>query len=967
MVENMTHDLKQNRFKLKSEMAVIGMTIDFEGCDLDGFERSIYEGQLAGVSSGCRASSQAVVNPTNHQPDYTVYINALQDAHLPFGATVAVLSNLDNLEDSSQLPELSPSVTLHQTIRAKTLLEQLEIAQKLLTETVEIVVLAAVGNESAAIVLTTPAAAQRMQSRIYATIDAACSIQLTPEARSELPKAITQACEQAFAQTGITAAEVGYLELWHSGLLHEETAEINSLLHVYETKGDLTCAVGTVRLNLEQPSPITPLASLIKTVLCLYYRYIPAMPQLASSYVAGWQTSCFYTSARSKPWFITAQSHQRYAAINLLEVDKVGHLILSASQAGSQQSPESTSTPFRSTYLAQLSPYLLPITGSDQSSLLTALHQLRQTIETAAALPDAARQVFTQFQQHHQPVYVAGILGQTQAELLTEIELAYEGITTAFATGKDWKTPAGSYFTANPLGRSGQLAYVYPGAFNSYVGLGQTLFRLFPALHQVAATYVSDIGAVMRERLLYPRSLGSLSRAQVGQLDEQLLADPLAMLGSGMSYATMLTAALRDYFQLRPQAVFGYSLGEISMMCAHAVWSNYDQGIATLNTSSLFQSRLAGSMQAVREYWGLNPSKDSCNDSVNDLQADQASAIWSSYVIRATLPQVIDYVQRYEKVYITHINTANEIVIAGDAQACLRLTKQMKRDLKCDTFRAPAGGALHCEVVRSEYDELVKLNLLPIQPVSGIRFYSAANYQPITLDSQAIAHHIAKGLCQQLDFPRLVNRVYDDGARIFIEVGAGSSCSRWVHDILQTKPHVVISLNKRGVDDHTSIVKALAQLVSHQVSLDLSSLYYPAATQPSSASWAVNANDASKNKTPTKQPSEQHSFLQSNQRGVNMSAPVTHAGSESSLIHLDQGSHLHKLHQLQQQKLSANLSHFSQVHLTFLKSRQESFRQLCQVSELQLQVSRMLISQPPEHDDGKHGLSQEILETMHNL
>ncbi|MGF1675712.1 MAG: beta-ketoacyl synthase, partial [Rivularia sp. (in: cyanobacteria)] len=64
-----------------------------------------------------------------------------------------------------------------------------------------------------------------------------------------------------------------------------------------------------------------------------------------------------------------------------------------------------------------------------------------------------------------------------------------------------------------------------------------------------------------------------------------------------------------------------------------------------------------------------------------------------------------------------------------------------------------------------------------------------------------------------------------DGAKIFIETGAGSVCSRWIDKNLSDKEHMTISLNRRGVDDHSSIIKALAKLVSHQVDLDLSPLY----------------------------------------------------------------------------------------------------------------------------------------------
>ncbi|NEP27549.1 hypothetical protein, partial [Moorena sp. SIO3I6] len=183
--------------------------------------------------------------------------------------------------------------------------------------------------------------------------------------------------------------------------------------------------------------------------------------------------------------------------------------------------------------------------------------------------------------------------------------------------------------------------------------------------------------------------------------------------------------------------------------------------------------------------------------------------------------QVVEYLKHENRVYLTHINTPKEVVIAGDPQACRRMIDT----LKCDAFRAPADDVLHCDAMASEYDELARLTSLPIGSQPETIFYSAADYKPITLESHAIGHAIAKGLCQPLDFPRLINQVYDNGAKIFVEVGAGSTCSRWIRENLKDKEHVTVSLNKRGSNDHTSIVKALAKLVSHQVSLDLSPLY----------------------------------------------------------------------------------------------------------------------------------------------
>ena len=130
--------------------------------------------------------------------------------------------------------------------------------------------------------------------------------------------------------------------------------------------------------------------------------------------------------------------------------------------------------------------------------------------------------------------------------------------------------------------------------------------------------------------------------------------------------------------------------------------------------------------------------------------------------------------------------------------------------------------------MRSEYSEITRVNTLGMQQkLPSSILYSAAEYAPVQLESHAIAQSIATGLCQQLDFPRLVNKLYADGARIFIETGAGNVCSRWIDKNLSDRPHLTVSLNRRGLDDHAGLVKALAKLISHQVDVDLSPLIAP--------------------------------------------------------------------------------------------------------------------------------------------
>ncbi|MBE9048697.1 hypothetical protein IQ255_30700 [Pleurocapsales cyanobacterium LEGE 10410] len=90
---------------------------------------------------------------------------------------------------------------------------------------------------------------------------------------------------------------------------------------------------------------------LIKTTLCLYYRYIPSVP--------GWQQttkneSPFYVSPFAKPWFLEAGVALRVAAINIVRHN--AHIILAEEVAAQPRSHN---------YLAQTPDDPFPLAAND--------------------------------------------------------------------------------------------------------------------------------------------------------------------------------------------------------------------------------------------------------------------------------------------------------------------------------------------------------------------------------------------------------------------------------------------------------------------------------------------------------------------------------------------------------------------------------------------------------------------------
>jgi len=669
-----------------------------------------------------------------------------------------------------------------------------------------------VGEGAGAVVLKRNEVAKQENKCIYAVIDAISFTQknvtrndLQSRLGSTDANAVDSACQQAFEMAQIKPSEISYLEVFGSGIPQEDEAEINGLLRAYPSGANkLTCAIGSVKSNIGHTYVASGIASLIKTALCLYYRYIPATPKWTGvKDIKKWENSPFYVVPESRPWFLNPETNKRTAAINSIGIDGTyAHLIIS--EEPNQQDRSNR-------FLQKMPLYLFAIAGNNRDDLLQQVDNLQNVVNNETSLEKAASITFAKYQKRSQESYTLTIVARNAKELAKESEAAIKGVNNAFDNGEEWQTPLGSYFTAKPLGKKGEVAFIYPAAVNSYLGIGRNLFRLFPKVHDDIILQNLDNRVDHVERLVYPRSLNKLSNRQLEALEQQLLDDSAAMFENEIVVARLLSNILRDEFQIKPKFAFGYSLGEVSMMSAVGIWNQFGQMSNALNSSSLFGDRLSGAKNAVREFWQL-PSVEQSPD----------NNFWCNYVLIATPSQVRESIIGEERVYLTQINTPKEVVIAGEPIACERVIKK----LGCNAFRAPFDHVIHCQAMASEHEEIARVNTLPVQEnEQDIILYSASQYGPIKLESKEIAEGIATGLCKELDFPRLVNRLYNDGAKIFIETGAGSVCSRWIDKNLSDKEHMTISLNRRGVDDHSSIVKALAKLVSHQVDLDLSPLY----------------------------------------------------------------------------------------------------------------------------------------------
>ncbi|MBL8250578.1 MAG: type I polyketide synthase, partial [Candidatus Competibacter sp.] len=81
-------------------------------------------------------------------------------------------------------------------------------------------------------------------------------------------------------------------------------------------------------------------------------------------------------------------------------------------------------------------------------------------------------------------------------------------------------------------------------------------------------------------------------------------------------------------------------------------------------------------------------------------------------------------------------------------------------------------------------------------------------------------------------FRESIQRLYADGARLFVEVGPSPYLTGFVRDSLKHQPHVAVASDDRRRDDLTPLRHLLATLFVRGAALDLSPLFGKASSAP---------------------------------------------------------------------------------------------------------------------------------------
>jgi PfaB family protein len=583
---------------------------------------------------------------------------------------------------------------------------------------------------------------------------------------------------------------VGYIEVSATGKHEEDRLELESLFQNKNSSQKI--ALGSVKATIGHTGAASGVASLIKTALCVHHRFIPGIPNWYEPKQANdFKNTPYYFPTKSRPWVLQNNETQRIATVNGVEGMQI--------RLSAPTSVKVETAAQNQAFLNRNAPKLFLVSGNAENELSAALDILGDATLNSTNFEKLAFDYFQIFSKK-KTTYCIALLAYGIQDLEKEIIFFQKQLAFSFQKNQNLKTPRGSYFSPKPLGKSGKVSFVYPGSATAYTGLGQDLFQFFPQLLSHFEKLLGNIDPFVGTDYLFPKLQSS------SETPPDLYQDAIAMMSSGVFYAANYSEILRKFFSINPQIAFGYSMGECSSMWySLGVW--HPDGAEKFRNSEIFKNRFSGNLELLAEHWNIS--------------SREAKARWISLVLIADKNEVEKLVAPHDKVYLTFINTEKEVIISGDKTACLSIAE----NLGCPMIEVPFQNIIHQDFCIKEKAGLIDMHNFDLLDKPDIEFFSSISKKKIPFESLKIASNSTAVCAQQVDFPVLVEAVYSEGTRIFIEMGANATCTNWISSNLKDKEHLAVAINQKGKSDMDAIHTLLAQLVSHGVDMDLSLLY----------------------------------------------------------------------------------------------------------------------------------------------
>jgi acyl transferase domain-containing protein/3-hydroxymyristoyl/3-hydroxydecanoyl-(acyl carrier protein) dehydratase len=619
----------------------------------------------------------------------------------------------------------------------------------------------------------------------------------------------TDACKRAIAQAWKEAESpsqnLGLLEANGSADKGEDQIEAQAFAEFFPKKdresfqeNDQLCALSSCKTIVGHTGSAAGLFSLARAAFALYQRTIPAMPGLQKpiDYLAE-RDDFFFTANQPQHWLRNRISGPRTAAVNSIGLDgSFYHVVLQEEEDENAKKADELLFPAGSP-----AEYPFIIEGENQCELrekLSALGNLE-----GDSLQQLAKDYYEQTRRHPEAGLCVTIVAADFAELRKRVVIALDHINHRPDAPMSTRPDANDriFYNPKPNGKSGKIAFVFPGSGNHFLGMGLELGLSWNQHLRLLDEQYELLAAQFAPRRIAPWRL-SWETGWEEDAKQKLIDDHNSLVFAHVSLCALLSDIIRG-FKIEPELIMGYSLGETAGNFASRTWRERDEMVRRMRASQLFTTELIGEYNAARQHWGLDKN---------------AEVTWALGVINCPAAEIEKLLPEFPQTYVLIENTPGECVIGGNKPQLDSLVQKTGKAF----FPLDGVSSVHCEAALPVADQYRALHLYDCYPPDNMQFISSAQAKVFTPEKEASADSILAQCIGPINFPACVETAWNQGVRSFLEIGPRNSMSRMISSILGKRPHFARSAMLFGQSQNSSVLRLLANCAAERIKVDFS-------------------------------------------------------------------------------------------------------------------------------------------------
>lgn len=584
-----------------------------------------------------------------------------------------------------------------------------------------------------------------------------------------------KALRRAYEQAGYGPETVELVEAHGTGTKAGDAAEFEGLRSVYDETGRTDrqwCALGSVKSQIGHTKAAAGAAGLFKIVMALHHKVLPPTIKIAApNPKLALAQSPFYLNTVARPW-IRNTAHPRRASVSAFGFGGSNfHLTLEE---------------YRGAQIAERLPMhdqeLLALSAASPADLLTALKAATETNNLYRAAR-AARQAFNSAHQFRLALVlpVHGDWQQRCAKIAADIQAKPDQVFQ-LADGSSYGIGAAP----------GKLAFLFPGQGSQYVQMGADLLMTSDAARavfdQVASIQDADLDRL--HQLVFPMPVFDAESRAAQQ--EALTATEWAQPALAASSMAML-ACLRE-LGVEANAAAGHSFGELSALCAAGC-------IDLPSLMQLARARGLAMAQAAAESEG------------------------GMLAVSATRERVTAVLQPAGiNLSLANHNAPNQIVLSGALAEIARAETVLSQE-GLASKRLAVATAFHSPIVANAATQFAEALAMQSFAPAQMPVYNNGLTTAVDGASDTWRELLANQIASPVRFVEMIEQMYADGVRVFVEVGASSVLTGLVPAILGDRPHVAIATDRRNKPGLGAYLGAVAKLAALGVPVQLNRLF----------------------------------------------------------------------------------------------------------------------------------------------